>query len=523
VNIFPVLSRAAPPPGVTGAAYGERLTLCTAALLVFGTFAIVLICDLAFILGFALTPVLARFALLVGPGAALAAVYRIDRAMVLPAIVATGIVVLLSMLGTRLQYDATADGIYHLSAIDALIRGWNPVWHSYVEYRRPGEEMEFIEVYGKAGWVLTAAQMQAGLGAEAAKCSALYLPAAALLALYGIGRRLGLATGWALAIALAAAFNPVVLQEFWTRMNDGQMTSLVAIFVAGQLLWTLRRDTIGLALALPAMALALNFKISGAPIFVVLCAFAVFAEFRVRGWRPGIHTAGLLMGAGLFAIVVIGASPYVRAPLTGIVTQDVPLTQQGWAGMMEGDWPNGFEAMPGWERWTMSFFAAADYVEVRAKVPFTFTRQELLNAGDAEVMVGGLGPLFSGAMLLAVALAAWGLVATRSRPRDPARAALGIMAVGIAAASILMPQSWYFRYVPHLWLVPIALALAAGIDGGWRRAGTAAVLAVMLLNSALVGMSSLIEADLIPARALWARSYFEPLPSEIPQRDKSAT
>ncbi len=473
-----------------------RLMLLAALILIGIAFVPVLAADLYFLAGRPLEPGFARIALIGGAAIALFAAARTDRRMTLPAALLALLLLLGSMTVAALAPDHSDDGRYHRDAIYALLHGWNIATGSYVDHHMPGGPvLDFIDAYGKASWVLAAVQMSAGLGWEAAKDASVLLPCAAFLAVAGTARRLGANLLTALVIGAAAAANPVVLQEFWLRMNDGQLTALVALFLAGMLLWIVRRDAPGLLLALPAMMLAMNFKLSGVPIFAVLCAGCVVADWWAHRPRAALGTAALLAAAGLAGMLVLGFSPYVRNTIEhGFPFY--PISGTNWAAMMAGDWPRGFETMAAPRRWLTSFFSVTGY-DPDFKFPLSLHRRELHNSGDVEVMVAGLGPFFAAAAMPAAALGA-SLVAGRSRPRrgDPAGVLL-ILGVGCALASILMPQSWYFRYVPHLWLAPILFAAAALARPGWRRTAGFAVLALLLANSAIVLGSALVEAELL--------------------------
>ena len=99
-----------------------------------------------------------------------------------------------------------------------------------------------------------------------------------------------------------------------------------------------------------------------------------------------------------------------------------------------------------------------------------------------DVRIGGFGPLFSGALLLALALAAVGC-ARRVLPPS-----LVLLLGGAILASLLVStHTWWARYGPHLWwlpIVPVAAALRAGGELWLRRA--AAAIALLLLADALV-------------------------------------
>jgi hypothetical protein len=117
----------------------------------------------------------------------------------------------------------------------------------------------------------------------------------------------------------------------------------------------------------------------------------------------------------------------------------------------------------------------------RLKVPFTVAGDEATKFHAPDVRVGGLGPFFGGALLLA-ALAA--LLAARS---PGARAAV-LTAVGILGTVLITSEGWWARLAPQLWLVPVVLALPGLADRRWPARAAAVLVAVDLAaNVALVG------------------------------------
>ena len=117
------------------------------------------------------------------------------------------------------------------------------------------------------------------------------------------------------------------------------------------------------------------------------------------------------------------------------------------------------------------------------KVPFSITRAELPTSAGFDVRTSGFGPLFGGPAPLAAALLALAWRADRSR----ARPATGLLVVLVASA-LAIPDPWWARLVPQLWLVPVVvagLALGATVPKRLRIAG-GVLLALLAANLALV-------------------------------------
>jgi hypothetical protein len=126
--------------------------------------------------------------------------------------------------------------------------------------------------------------------------------------------------------------------------------------------------------------------------------------------------------------------------------------------------------------------------EMRLKVPFTFSWEELRHAGGSDIRIAGFGPFYSGGLVIALGVAAM-LLWYKWKDERVRWAALVLAAVVTSAA--ILPENWWARYVPQLWLVPVVFAAAALAlkdrkltIAGWCIVGT------MLLNSAVAFSSN---------------------------------
>jgi hypothetical protein len=102
-----------------------------------------------------------------------------------------------------------------------------------------------------------------------------------------------------------------------------------------------------------------------------------------------------------------------------------------------------------------------------------------------EVRISGFGPLFSGALIFSLFL--FGMVLFRpSISRE-----VIILFIGTIILSVLISKhTWWARYGPQLWWLPI-VAVAAGFLSGWHPARWTAYLitAILLINAVLVGVA----------------------------------
>ncbi|MFN7054670.1 hypothetical protein [Hyphomonas sp.] len=422
----------------------------------------------------------------------------------LPRFIPAGSVALVTIafLSASLIRDTSMDGQhYHFEAIYALAKGWNPV-HGPPDLPFIGDPVTPWSIhYPRGAWVFSANLLAAGIPFTATKvlnCLALLSAAAIIPALL---LRLGFSRIAALLLAAVILLNPVLLAQFFTSMNDGLLGLCLLMFAAALTTWLLHEDRFAALTGLAVMCFALNLKFSAIPVFVFPCAAACLAVFAVRGFRPAVSLGAVLLGAALFSITVLGWSPYMRNwlehghifhPIMGAHALDI-MTGEGPA---LDNTPHNLIGLSAFERFFFSVFSeshAGFETEAKVRWPFLMMPQELRAAGGVDVRLGGFGPFFSGALVLAVAGA--GVMLARAGRLNRISLAF-LIAAAIALLSVLiMPQNWWARYVPQFWFVP-AFVAAAAMASGQRAAQFlgAMMILVMLLDSAIVGASASVQA-----------------------------
>jgi hypothetical protein len=481
------------------------IALQAALALVTTLFSIALLAGMWFLCGYSLNICAARLFLLAACSAGATAAACFDRQHAGSAIATALVVVAIALLVSKYSVDTSYDGQeYHYLAIFALTHGWNPDFGEFQEHladwmQRP----DFPAFYAKAGWSIAAVEVLAGVTVETAKNASVVLPAAACLACFGVLRKFHLGVVTSLALAVLIAANPVVLQELLLRMNDGQISSLTTLVLACSVLAIQSQERRAWWLVAPSLGLLLTLKSSGLPVMFVLClALIVAAELR-SGWRPAVKVAASYAGTATLAILVIGYSPYV----TNVIRHGnifYPMDSSFWKKAMQGDIPPALEQATPLKRLFLSYAARTGYEDARPKIPLTVNRDELQAAGDVEVMVGGLGPLFSGALLLSLIITVRLLLPGPQRP--PLQTALLLLLFGLLCATLPLPHAWYTRYVPHLWLVPLVVAMAAMTADNlrWRLAGGCVTL-ILAANVLIVAYSAL-KQDIQTQRAVGAQA-----------------
>jgi hypothetical protein len=395
--------------------------------------------------------------------AAIGAIYIWDSRNLLLASFLLLIIYIASILISGTLYETNADGqAYHFQAVYALAKGWNPYHHAYSipDDLRPFPPDWRANFFPKAVWLSSAIQFASGLAFESAKSQTLILSLACLFSLLGLLLKLGYSPIASAALALCASANPVMTNQIFTRYVDGVLAASLLLFVTFAILWVALAEWkawIGISAAL---AFGINTKFSAVPMFAVLCAFTCLASYKQQQFWGLLSTAAILGAIGLIAIAGLGYAPYLRNlfehghifyPLMG---SDVECPGR----CMEAE---PLRALSSVKRFFFSLFAETHSgfaTEMRLKLPFTFAIPEFRAAGGSETRIAGFGPFYSGALM--VALATTCVIAFRySRNAMVGYAALLLAAILISVA--VLPENWWARYVPQLWLVPVVIAATA--------------------------------------------------------------
>ncbi|MCF0068939.1 hypothetical protein LZD49_00560 [Dyadobacter sp. CY261] len=165
--------------------------------------------------------------------------------------------------------------------------------------------------------------------------------------------------------------------------------------------------------------------------------------------------------AAIFTVFLVGFNPYV-INTTKYGHPLYPVMGAKKADIFTYNYPKGFEHKGAFDKFFSSLFAHTSNPtltnggKVELKIPFTFNRADIVNAPKVDPRIGGLGPLFSGILLVSFILL---FIYIGKRGLD--RNALFVLYWGVCLmlSAILLPESWWARYIPQLWLLPSLILL----------------------------------------------------------------
>jgi hypothetical protein len=407
--------------------------------------------------------------------------------------------VILSLFLASCFFDLSWDGQwYHQTAVYQMAHGWNPLREPMHTFSP--DLQDWVRHYAKGPWYGALALFETTGQIEAAKAGTWLALVAMALSVFASALDFGLRRRTAALIATLVSFNPVVVCELASYLVDGLLASYLACFVAALFRWIRRPSPLLSVVVLAAAILCINAKLTG--LVYVGCAAAAGGLY-VLLWRRDFLTRYILIhvGAIMLGAVIFGYNPYV----TNTVHRGNPFYP--WSGSAaypgfndSAHDPNELYETPGnmvgrsrLFRLGFALFGRPGAQPVcggnhaQLMWPFTANCADLQMYRIHGLRIAGFGPFFSGTFLLGLAVLGTALLRSRGAPRG-----VTILFAGTIVASLLIStHTWWSRYGPQLWWLPI-VAVVAGIAVTQRRATrwTAAGLATLLLvNAALVAFA----------------------------------
>jgi hypothetical protein len=392
-------------------------------------------------------------------------------------------------------YDLSWDGQwYHQNAIYSLIQGWNPLSEPLRGFA--DHNQLWIRHYAKGPWYIATAVAALTGQIETGKFQTWLTMGAAFAAVVAVCLEAGLRRTRALALGCVVAMNPVVMSEVLSFLVDGLMVCYLACYVAALFSGFHRTRPLIVLVGAAAAVGSINTKFTG---LVLLCMFSAAAGFycliRRRDilWRwAGWNLTAVVLGAAVF-----GYNPYVTNtihrshpfyPLAG--SKAFPsLADQGDDPIEKGETPPNMRGRPRLIRLGYAVFGRPGFSPynneptARLMWPFAVHLRDLAVYRFHDVRIAGMGPFFSGALVLALILTVW-LFLTPAAPRY-----ILLLGYGAVIATLLISvHMWWARYSPQMWWIPIlpAIVVFRRPPSRWQGRLAWTLVGLLLVNTLIV-------------------------------------
>lgn len=384
-------------------------------------------------------------------------------------------------------YDVSYDGQwYHQETVLQLKNGYNPVYQNlpvpadelantntalwcsgpdpianYVKPDKPVVNIKFLAVnyFSKGSEIIEAAiykmtnRIETGKAVNGMMIMASFFLCLSLL--YKIDR-IGKYKKWLLAILLS--FNPIAVTQLLGFCVDGNMACLLLCLLVISCLLFIEMNTYYLFLLGSIIIMLVNIKftsliftgIYGIALVVVLLAYKKIAVLK-KVLIAGIFSA-------VVGIVCCGFNPYI----TNVIKKhNVFYGSDDVRAVTETLEPALFRNHNSIETFILSLSAHQGWNSANKKtvwqipkIPFTFNKEDILDAKDGQQELSAFGPFFSGALLISIAI--FILAFIKFRATRAFKYAAGAILVTLFTV-LITPYSWWARYVPQFWLIPVII------------------------------------------------------------------
>ena len=384
------------------------------------------------------------------------------------------VIILLVPFAFNHTYDLSSDGnFYHKTAIAFLKNGWNPMYETARDFQVDNEAVVpivegskgdlWIEHYPKATWILAANIYNMTGNIESGKCITVILMLMLFILTYNCLKGI-LGWKWSAVIAVLLVLNPIVLSQVFTYYVDGIMGLCFAMEIL--LLFQIdpkKKFDKGIVLALTAVVtLFVNLKFTG-----LLCAGVIALVYYVYWliinrkifwliFRKLTLMFALIFGMG---VLIVGANSYVKNmfdhgnPL-------YPLMGEGKVDIVTRMQPKSFGDKNMVEKFVISTFAKTENVtyngEPELKIPGTILSEEFETLYNPDTRMAGFGPMTSLIFILSGILLIIFMILFYFKEKQNLKYLI-LPLIAILVSTVMTGESWWARYVPQLYIIPVGV------------------------------------------------------------------
>lgn len=354
---------------------------------------------------------------------------------------------LFALLSSAILYDNSFDGAtYHQGAVIDMINGANP-------FHNPDEiEMLWGKHYAKALEIIAATITVCFNRIECGKAVNILIILSSVFITYAFLRRelSKLSTRHTVLLTAVLTLCPVVIRQAYIYYNDYTLYSLMLLLIISIIeIYRSSHSTSWLTLIITCILAATTKFTIGFYIYLTLAVAIVWIFFtRQRTLSYRLAIVGIILivvGFGLY-----GFHPYITNtigwgnpfyPLIGsnvdIMTQNTPEVYIH-GNRLSNLFTSLFYNSQGTGVW----------------IPFlSHSMSDYYISYDARI--AGFGPLFGYILIGAFLLAAWVWSTQRKQRSTHNTTTYAIITTLLILACFIFEQSWWMRYIPFLWAVPV--------------------------------------------------------------------
>lgn len=435
------------------------------------------------------------------------------KSITLVTLIAFGITIICAAFATGV-YDLSYDGnTYHKTTIGMLKNGWNPVYQSFYDAASRSQIIPqfnwpvWYDHYPKGSWIMGATFYAFSGNIETGKCITILSIVSLGLILGGLLHKLFKTNSIKILIFLCVVLlNPITIPQIQSYYNDALMGCLIFLVLTSYItIYTdkvERQTNIKLwIIAFICINISLNIKFSGI-IFMAIYSLVFFvlylAKFKNSNFKNiAKNTTLFFVIAVISSLMFIGSTSYVR---NTIQHKNPVYTMVGVdkIDIITSMLPTSFSEKSNIEQFCYSLFAESSNIgftsieQPRLKIPFTFTKSELLTGELFDARIGAWGSFFSGIILVSILVCIFALIKMFREKNKYLLLAITILGVTMIQP-VIIPGMAMGRYFMHLFIIPIFAV-------GWLLFDTFSVkkflLSILITFLCLLNISNYVYFDI---------------------------
>jgi hypothetical protein len=414
-----------------------------------------------------------------------------------------------SIFSANCFYDFSFDGQwYHQETVYRLKQGYNPI---YQNLPVPADELAIdntndwcfdtgtkspivipvnlkmlnINYFSKSSEIIESAIYQTTNHIECGKAVNIIIMVASFFLSLALFYKIdGIRVGSKWLLAFIVTFNPITITELLTFCVDGFGASLLLCIIALFCLLWLQPNRYYYLLLGFLIIITDNVKFTTLVYTVMFCAgfiallllYKRFAHFR---------QAFIAIAVSMFiGVICCGFNPYVTNLVKkhdifyGLKDTRTEIKRLTPRPLLNSNRFEGlFLSLTSHQGWHVVDTTPVSQIP---KIPFAININDILQNNELEPSVSGFGPFFSGSLLVAIIIFIIAIINYRKTPVFK----YGLASIIIILATVLIiPDPWWARFVPQLWLVPaIILGMAEFMTFKFKKPLTIVLYASLVLN-----------------------------------------
>ena len=438
-----------------------------------------------------------------------------ERSSAITALFAAVALIVVCVAVSMLVCDRSYDGnYYHKVAIGSLANGWNPLYEGVVEFWQrasfpmpvTNDDALWVDHYAKASYFYAApiyaltGNIEAGKSINLISLLALFL----LWCGYLLHRKkhplFVLIFGGVLASC--PIFGAQLLTNYIDLLVGIYLFIIILVFFVFEEETFFGRSGAVHLLLFMSLGIMINIKFSSFGYAGLFC-LGYYLWYMYRVWKQELAMKELIRltvnaaAAVAVGVLVIGLSVYGK----NFVDHGhpfYPLFGEGKIDIMGINQPACFAGMSAVEKFFYATFSyaeniiEADGMKPVLKIPFTMTQTELWSIPAMDLRISGYGVWFGGILILCVLLFA--LTVKSVWKNNRLLFMLTVIPLGITLVMIpCFGESWWARYFPQLYLLPLFVLLYLEDSGARLKTAVIGLMAALLLvnNGLTFGTASL--------------------------------